>query len=196
MRKNHANAFPSRVSGLGYIWYVVDNLFGLAGNDNFFLCQAPLSGRVESWRGGRRIGESLLLAAFALCRCLCPSVAPFPVPATSYAAYGFFALRAPARFASRICRQSLVDFLATRWRLAACCRRVAACSRFRRGPVPCFFIVLQVRLFTASTQCEMRSRRHLRRPVRHAGEAAYTQLARGRLSSLPQAQWIEPVTGS
>jgi hypothetical protein len=56
---------------------------------------APIDSRVGGRRGGVRYGESLLPAAFALRRCLSPSMAPFPAPATSNRTGGFPASGSP-----------------------------------------------------------------------------------------------------
>ena len=61
-------------------------------------------GRVGNWRGGplgRRLG---CIRGFPLRARVAVSVAPFPAPATSHAACGFPALRAPAHFATRFMR--------------------------------------------------------------------------------------------
>jgi hypothetical protein len=60
--------------------------------------EIPLTSRVGDRRGDCRIGELLFPAAFARCRCLNPSLAPFPVPATSNRTGGCrdrFQVRAP-----------------------------------------------------------------------------------------------------
>jgi hypothetical protein len=61
---------------------------------------AQLNGRVEDWRGIRRL--SLSVAPRFLWECLTSSfVNPFPAPATSNATCGFPALRSPVCFMSR-----------------------------------------------------------------------------------------------
>ncbi len=63
-----------------------------------------LGGRVGNWRSGPS-GRSLgRVRGFPLRARLAESVAPFPAPATSHAACGFPALRAPAHFATRFRR--------------------------------------------------------------------------------------------
>ena len=59
-------------------------------------------GRVENWRGGPAGLWLGCIRGFPLRARLAVSVAPFPVPATSHAACGFPALRAPAHFVSKL----------------------------------------------------------------------------------------------
>ena len=59
-------------------------------------------GRVENWRGGPSGRWLGCIRGFSLRARLALSVAPFPVPATSHAACGFPALRAPAHFVSKL----------------------------------------------------------------------------------------------
>ena len=70
-------------------------------DDGYVLNFWCLRGRVEGWRGAPSGRRGLSVSPRFLWECLTSrTVSPFPAPATSHAACGFPALRAPAHFPS------------------------------------------------------------------------------------------------
>lgn len=80
------------------------------------------AGRVEDWRGDGR-SSLVCVRGFPLRARLGLSMIPFPAPATSHAACEFPALRAPARFWSRVMGPIMLEQLSAQDDSAEPCNR-------------------------------------------------------------------------